>query len=528
MKNTSKKSFIFISRWCSGALALFPLVVLANAGLLAIPAKLDFGQGRPLLKSVMQPISIANITKAEMQKCEYWIEKNSTFKYIDSMTCQTIKPDASCRFMIQALPTDNKTEVTYLHTKCQSPNKNYPFKLKTRLSISGVGYFGKNKESVIELMGDNQVPYAKAHKLALSPDGKNVYVASNKENFLRTLRIVAAKLPNEELAFKKGKGWRAKQRKQQAQKAQQEPKGEMEILADKALPAEHAVDLAMSNDGKFLYVATSSPDMITIYNRDNSAFGKGALRAEVGDGAGKRIEVKGVSSLALSPDGKFLYAMSAKEERLRLFHRDLQTGMLTGEESLVLPAISYEFPFVLTPNGKMGIFATANSKKNEKSEGEILLLVRDLATGKFAMKGAIYDAKAPIGKIVVSADSRFLYNLSTNPTPNIFRLKIMAGNHGNNSNNGIDDEEFVDLKKTNEIENIVSGEIGRDGRLFLLGNDNLRIFKITVSGHLKLLEAVDTPVSQNTDFKFNPRGKTFYGLATAPNASDSSLWLIKD
>jgi DNA-binding beta-propeller fold protein YncE len=94
--------------------------------------------------------------------------------------------------------------------------------------------------------------------------------------------------------------------------------------------------LALSPDGRNLYVASSGSDAIAIFIRNpldgtlRQAKGKGGCIAL--DGAGgcaPAIGLDGPNSIAVSPGGGNVYATSFKSEAVTVFHRDRRTGVLS-------------------------------------------------------------------------------------------------------------------------------------------------------------------------------------------------------
>jgi DNA-binding beta-propeller fold protein YncE len=93
--------------------------------------------------------------------------------------------------------------------------------------------------------------------------------------------------------------------------------------------------VAISGDGKNVYVASSKSDAIAIFARDQQtgaltqAAGRGGCIAAKGAGAcAKAIGLNGPNSVALSPDEHFLYATSRAADSVTIFHRNSKTGAL--------------------------------------------------------------------------------------------------------------------------------------------------------------------------------------------------------
>jgi DNA-binding beta-propeller fold protein YncE len=94
--------------------------------------------------------------------------------------------------------------------------------------------------------------------------------------------------------------------------------------------------LALSPDGRNLYVASSGSDAIAIFTRSpldgtlSQAKGKGGCIAlEGAGGCATAIALDGPNSVAVSPDGANVYATSFNSEAVTVFHRNRKTGALT-------------------------------------------------------------------------------------------------------------------------------------------------------------------------------------------------------
>lgn len=94
--------------------------------------------------------------------------------------------------------------------------------------------------------------------------------------------------------------------------------------------------IALSPDGKSVYVASSQSDAIAVFRRDPRS---GALTQPVGeagciaakgaDHCATAIGLDGPNSVAVSPDGRNVYATSRASNSIAIFQRNQKTGALT-------------------------------------------------------------------------------------------------------------------------------------------------------------------------------------------------------
>jgi DNA-binding beta-propeller fold protein YncE len=93
--------------------------------------------------------------------------------------------------------------------------------------------------------------------------------------------------------------------------------------------------IAVSADGRNVYVASSRSDAIAVFARNarSGALSQpegaaGCVAAKGADGCGIAIGLYGPNSVALSPDGRYLYATSRGSNSVTVFHRNATTGAL--------------------------------------------------------------------------------------------------------------------------------------------------------------------------------------------------------
>lgn len=111
-------------------------------------------------------------------------------------------------------------------------------------------------------------------------------------------------------------------------------------------------DLAISNDGRFIYVAAYGSDAVTMLERDVDtgvlSFGQSLVHQQP-QGS---VQVQGLDDvvrLALSPDGAQLYALGRTSNSVATFQRDAETGMLNY--SAVLASNAPGLSKLIQPSG---------------------------------------------------------------------------------------------------------------------------------------------------------------------------------
>ncbi|MCA9971042.1 MAG: beta-propeller fold lactonase family protein, partial [Anaerolineales bacterium] len=99
-----------------------------------------------------------------------------------------------------------------------------------------------------------------------------------------------------------------------------------------------ATHVALSPDGAYLYVTGQSDNAIAVFRRNALTGGTTFLRS-YDDDTGSGDGLGGAFGLALSPDGRTLYATGFSDDSVAVFERDKTSGLLTHRQTALQPEL---------------------------------------------------------------------------------------------------------------------------------------------------------------------------------------------
>jgi autotransporter-associated beta strand protein len=144
---------------------------------------------------------------------------------------------------------------------------------------------------------------AGAWHVTVSPDGRHVYATANLEN---ALAVFARDEASGQLTY-----------------VQRIKQGEAGVAS-----LDGASGVAVSPDGANVYVTADRDDTVTVFARDPET-GHVTLMEVFRQGVGEADGINGANSIAVSPDGGLVYVTGLAFDSLAAFTRDAQTGALT-------------------------------------------------------------------------------------------------------------------------------------------------------------------------------------------------------
>jgi 6-phosphogluconolactonase (cycloisomerase 2 family) len=158
--------------------------------------------------------------------------------------------------------------------------------------------------------------------------------------------------------------------------------------------------LALSPDGKSVYVTAEVSDSVTVFDRDPTTgaltqkAGTAGCTSETGTGGTCQdgVALNGTARLSVSPDGKSVYVPSVSSDAVAIFDRDLTTGALTqtgcisetGTGGACQDGVGLEAPedLAVTADGKSVYMVTGGLGGSDS----VAIFDRDTTTGALTQK----------------------------------------------------------------------------------------------------------------------------------------------
>ncbi len=222
----------------------------------------------------------------------------------------------------------------------------------------------------------------RAVAVAVSPDGRNVYVASHQPD--HALAVLARDETSGELDF-------------------------LEAHVDGAGGVEgmqFANSLRVSPDGRHVYVSSHGDNAIVAFSRE-AASGELTYGATFVDGAGGIDGIAGIRSLALSPGGEHVYTVGYGDEALAVLARDAATGELDFIEAHVEGVAGVvglgggATEVTVSPDGS-NVYAV-------NSGTGVVAFQRQATSGRLAFLEARFEDAASARSLEVSPDGEYVY-----------------------------------------------------------------------------------------------------------------------
>jgi 6-phosphogluconolactonase (cycloisomerase 2 family) len=171
---------------------------------------------------------------------------------------------------------------------------------------------------------------AGAYSVAISPDGYHVYVAGGQDD---ALACFVRNSGTGELAF-------------------------FQVISDTGSVVnglDRARSVAISPDGHQVYVASMDADTLTVYDRNPNTGNLSFVEIHQ-DGVGGVSGLDGAHTVAVSPDGKLVYAAGSAADAVVVFRRDAISGTLTFEEVVYdntygIHGLEYPASVTVSPDG---------------------------------------------------------------------------------------------------------------------------------------------------------------------------------
>lgn len=177
-----------------------------------------------------------------------------------------------------------------------------------------------------------------------------------------------------------------------------------------------AADVAVSPDGRHVYVAAFGDDAIAILSR-NDATGSLTYVDAVFDADLPSTALNGASGVAVSPDGEHVYATAGVGDTFAAFSRDADTGLLTLveiEDNDPSQLLDDPADLAISPNGAL-VYVISQGFTNEVAADSLLTFERNPTTGEVTRIDSEQDQAAGVSGlelpngVATSPDGHHIY-----------------------------------------------------------------------------------------------------------------------
>lgn len=175
--------------------------------------------------------------------------------------------------------------------------------------------------------------------------------------------------------------------------------------------------VAVSPDGRHVYAGSAEDDAVAVFSRDLST-GKLIFVEVERDGVGGVDGLDNVTAVTVSPDGKHVYAAGNFDDAVAVFSRDAGTGTLTfveiQQEGVAgVDGLNGVEAVVVSPDGKH-VYTAAGF------DDAVTLFSRDAGTGKLTFVELQRDSVGGVDgldgavDVTISPDGKHVYSAATN------------------------------------------------------------------------------------------------------------------
>ena len=177
-----------------------------------------------------------------------------------------------------------------------------------------------------------------------------------------------------------------------------------------------ASSVAVSPDGKHVYIAGTGDDAVAVFSRNATTGGLSFVEAKF-DGEGGVVNGLGGSiSVTVSPDGKHVYAAGYDDDAIAVFERNVSTGALNFVEAKVngggISGLDGANSVTVSPDGKH-VYAAG------RLDSAVVVFQRSAVSGTLAFVHAQQDGVSGVDgldeamEVSVSPDGKHAYSVSS-------------------------------------------------------------------------------------------------------------------